>query len=327
MKTSRLLLTAAILCLASLPAVAQVNDTYVITGAANGNGANGTRWLTQFSLFNPHLDYDLNVSVTLLPTGGKPGIEKLVLVPANSITYSDNLITDLFGLSSGSGSLLVATFAEDNPGVPNDVLSRSFLVTSNTYNDARTGTYGQTVPGVWAGLLDFDTDGISAVSQGIRNSNQSGWRTNIGAANLGRCNVTLRVSVYDADGHTLLNQAPFVLPPLGHFQDSLPVEVEAGSVEFFVDDPCASSNDNYAVVFPYTSTIDNFSGDPTYQTPTLLASANVLFAKAKAQAAKLDPTSVGKKIDTSYARTVRATAERQGQAFLRRDAKGWRITQ
>ena len=325
MKTSRLLLIAAVLCLASLPAVAQVNDTYVITGAANGNGANGTRWLTQFSLFNPHLDYDLNVSVTLLPTGGKPGIEKLVPVPANSITYSDNLITDLFGLSSGSGSLLVATFAEDNPGVPNDALSRSFLVTSNTYNDARTGTYGQTVPGVWAGLLDYDTDGISAVSQGIRNSNRIGWRTNIGAANLGRCNVTLRVSVYDADGHTLVNQAPFVLPPLGHFQDSLPVEVEAGSVEFFVDDPCASSNTNYAVVFPYTSTIDNFSGDPTYQTPTLLASANVLFAKA--QAAKLDPTSVGKKIDSSYARSVRETAERQGQAFLRRDAKGWRITQ
>jgi len=324
-KTSRLLLIAAVLCLASLPAVAQVNDTYVITGAANGNGANGTRWLTQFSLFNPHLDYDLNVSVTLLPTGGKPGIEKLVPVPANSITYSDNLITDLFGLSSGSGSLLVATFAEDNPGVPNDALSRSFLVTSNTYNDARTGTYGQTVPGVWAGLLDYDTDGISAVSQGIRNSNRIGWRTNIGAANLGRCNVTLRVSVYDADGHTLVNQAPFVLPPLGHFQDSLPVEVEAGSVEFFVDDPCASSNTNYAVVFPYTSTIDNFSGDPTYQTPTLLASANVLFAKA--QAAKLDPTSVGKKIDSSYARSVRETAERQGQAFLRRDAKGWRITQ
>lgn len=325
MKTSRLLLIAAILCLTSLPAIAQVNDTYVITGAANGNGQNGTRWLTQFSLFNPHLDYDLRISVTLLPTGGKPGIEKLVLVPANSITWSDNLITDLFGLSSGSGSLLVATFAEDNPGVPNDVLSRSFLVTSNTYNDARTGTFGQTVPGVWAGLLDFDTDGISAVSHGIRNSNQSGWRTNIGAANLGRCNVTLRVSVYDADGHTILNQAPFVLPPLGHFQDSLPVAVEAGSVEFFVDDPCATSNDNYAVVFPYTSMIDNFSGDPTYQTPTLLASANVLFAKS--QARKADPTSVGKKIDSSYARGVRETAERQGEALLRRDARGWRITQ
>jgi len=324
-KTSRLLLIAAILCLTSLPAIAQVNDTYVITGAANGNGQNGTRWLTQFSLFNPHLDYDLRISVTLLPTGGKPGIEKLVLVPANSITWSDNLITDLFGLSSGSGSLLVATFAEDNPGVPNDVLSRSFLVTSNTYNDARTGTFGQTVPGVWAGLLDFDTDGISAVSHGIRNSNQSGWRTNIGAANLGRCNVTLRVSVYDADGHTILNQAPFVLPPLGHFQDSLPVAVEAGSVEFFVDDPCATSNDNYAVVFPYTSMIDNFSGDPTYQTPTLLASANVLFAKS--QARKADPTSVGKKIDSSYARGVRETAERQGEALLRRDARGWRITQ
>ena len=190
MKSPRLLLLIiAILCIASVPAVAQVNDTYIITGAANGNGQNGTRWLTQFSLFNPHYDYDLVISVTLLPTGGTPGIEELVRVPANSLAYSDNIITDLFGLNSGSGSLLVATFPEDNPGVPDNALARAFLVTSNTYNDASTGTYGQTVPGVWAGLQDYDTDGITSIAQGIRNSNRSGWRTNIGAANLGRCNV------------------------------------------------------------------------------------------------------------------------------------------
>ena len=320
MKTSKLLL-AAILCLVSLPALAQVNDTYIITAAANQSGGNGTRWATQFSLFNPHLDGHLDISISWLPTGGRQGIEEIVRVPANSLAYSDNLLLDLFGVEDG-GALLVAAFPEDNPG-RNTVLERSFLVTSNTYNNASSGTYGQTIPGVWAGLLDYDVDPISAVSQGIRNDSK--FRTNIGAVNLGRCSVVMRVSVYDADGNTVLDNAPFVVPPLAHFHDRLPVTIEAASVEFLIEDPCANSSQNYAVVFPYTSTIDGKSGDPTYQTPALLAEPSVLFSLA-AKAVKVDPTSVGKKIDTSYAAGIRETAERRGMATLTRDAKGWKIT-
>ena len=325
MKTSRLLLLASLLCLASLPLAAQVNDTYIITAAANQDGAFGTKWRTQFSLFNPQLDHSLDISVVFLPTGGSKGFEERVTVPANSIAYSDNILLDLFGITKGGGALLVAAFQEDNPG-QDTVLKRAFLVNSSTYNNASSGTYGTTIPGVWTGLLDYDTDGISAVAQGIRNSNRAGWRTNIGAVNLGRCNVTLRVSVYDADGHTILNKAPFGLPPLGHFQDRLPIDVEAGSVEFFVDDPCASNNNDYAVVFPYTSEVDQLSGDPSYQSPPLLASASSLFSKTlKAQSVSLDPTAVGKKIDTKYAAGVRAQAEFRGWATLTRDSKGWRI--
>jgi hypothetical protein len=321
-KTSRLLLSAALLTLLSLPLAAQVNDTYVIPAVANQGGANGTRWATQFSLFNPQLDHDLNISVTFLPTGGSQGFEELVPVPANSLAFSDNILQDLFGLNSAGGALLVAAFADDNPTVPNNALARSFLVTTSTYNNAHSGTFGTVVPGIWTGLLD---DGITSVAQNIRNA--SGLRTNIGAVNLGRCNVTLRVSVYDADGHTILNQAPFGLPPLGHFQDSLPVATEAASVEFYIVDPCKNSNENYAVVFPYTSTIDPQSGDPSYQSPALLASASSLFSKAQSASLQNDPTSIGKKIDSAYARGVRAQAERLGTARLTRETKGYRITQ
>ena len=322
MKTIRFVF--ALLMFASLPLAAQVNDTYIITAAANQPGAFGTRWQTQFSLFNPQLDHSLVISITYLPTGGAQGLEERVSVPANSLAYSDNLLLDLFGLSSGGGALLVAAFEEDNPGLDTPI-KRAFLVNSSTYNNSATGTYGTTIPGVWAGLLDLDTDGISAVSQGIRNKASQGWRTNIGAVNLGRCNVTLRVSVYDADGRTILNAAPFGIPPLAHFQDRLPIEVEAGSVEFWVDDPCASNQDNYAVVFPYTSMVDNLSGDPSYQTPLLLASAKTIFT-AKAMAAAADPTSVGKKIDSEYAQGVRTQALYLGMATLKRDQKGWLIT-
>lgn len=287
-------------------AAAQVNDTYVIPVTANVPGNFNTRWMTQFSVFNPQTQYPLTVSITFLPTLGGKGIEALVDVPANSVRSSDNILQDLYGIS-GSGALLVATFPEDNPKVPNDVLSRSFAVTSNTYNNVQSGTYGQTVPGTWTGLQDFDTDGISAIAHGIRNVARLGWRTNVGATNLGRQSVVMRVTVYDADGRTLLKDAPFTIPPMAHLQDALPVEVDGGSVEFYVEDSSQS-----AVVFPYTSTIDKLSGDPTYQTPVLLASAKYLFGKGKPA-----PQTLGTKIDINTARAVRATASRVGAATLR----------
>jgi hypothetical protein len=319
-KTSRLLLLATLLTALAIPAMAQVNDTYVIPGAGNSRGAFGTHWMTRFSVFNPQLDYGLRISVTFIPSGGGKGIEELIDVPANSLAYSDNILEDLFGVTGG-GALLVAAFKEDNPGVPDDVLSRSFLVTSNTFNNHPSGTYGQTVPGTWTGLLDYDSDGISSVAHGIRNG--AGYRTNIGAVNLGRCVATVRVNVYDADGNRILNQAPMTVPPLGHFQDSLPIAVSNGTVEFFVQDPCADDDDLYAVVFPYTSTIDQRSGDPEYQAPTLLASPGILYAKP----GKIDPHAFGKKIDSSYARKLRPLVERRGIAQLTRTDKGWRIAQ
>jgi hypothetical protein len=283
--------------------------------SGNLPGAFGTRWMTQFSVFNPQLDYPLNISVVFLPTGGGVGEEVLFRVPANSVAFSDNIIGDLFE-RSGSGALLVATFPEDNPGVPDDVLSRAFLVTTHTYNNSADGTFSQTIPGIWTGLMDYEYDGISAVAHGIRNIDREGWRTNIGAVNLGRTNVNMLVTVYDADGRRILDRAPFSLPPLGHIQDRLPVQIDRGSIEFFIDDP---SQD--AVVFPYTSTIDQFSGDPRYQTPILLASPKLLYGKGK-----IDPTAIGKKIDLSHARMARVNAKSLGFVSLVKAETGWRIT-
>ena len=315
MPVKRLTLVLVLLVMTALPLAAQVNDTYVIPVAGNVPGAFGTRWMTSFSVFNPQLDYALNISVVYVATGGGVGLEALFKVPANSVAFSDNILDDLFDVN-GSGSLLVATFPEDNPGVPDDVISRSFLVTSSTYNNSSSGTFGQTIPGIWTGLQDFTTDQISAVAHGIRNIDREGWRTNIGAVNLGRRNATMLVTVYDADGNRLLNRAEFDIPPMGHIQDRLPVQVDRGSIEFFVDDPSLT-----AVVFPYTSTIDQLSGDPTYQSPTLLASAKVIYSKGP-----MAQLALGKKLDTAIARQVKANARSIGTVTLKKEAAGYRIT-
>jgi hypothetical protein len=321
-KASRYIILGFLLSLVSLSLAAQINDTYVIPAAGNAPGALGTTWATQFSLFNPQ-SYELKVSVTFIPTLGGKGTEVLVRLPANSVDFSDNVLKDLYGIS-GTGALLVATFPKDNPTVPNRVVDRAFLVETDTFNNSRNGTFGQTIPGVWAGLQDTSVDGITGIAHGIRNLQSQGWRANVGAVNLGRTSVTMRVSVFDIDGHTILNKAPFTIPPLAHFQDRLPIEVDRGSVEFFLEDP---SSDKSAVVFPYVSVIDALSGDPTYHSPTLLATPRVLFPNgtAAAKAAMTSLSSPGKKIDNEYAQAVRDNASRMGEATLLRMGSGYRI--
>src|SRR5688572_2720630 len=103
MRISTLLL-AAVLLAVTLPAAAQVTDTYVIPAAANVPGNFGTRWMTQISIFNPQLDWPLVVSVTFIPSGGGQGIEELIELPPNSLATSDNLLDALYGIQ-GRGAL------------------------------------------------------------------------------------------------------------------------------------------------------------------------------------------------------------------------------
>lgn len=295
---------AFLFVLAALPLAAQVNDTYVVPVVGNLPGAFGTRWMSQISIFNPQLDTSLKVSVVYLPTGGGKGSEVLVTVPPNGVALADNVLDEWFNIANGSGALLVATFPED--GNPSDLVSRSFLVTTNTFNNSSAGTYGQTIPGTWAGLQDYAdpvNGGISAVSHGIRHISRYGWRTNFGAVNLGNTDATLRINIYDNNGNTIAKNVKYTVKAQGHGQWVLPNEVDRGAVEFFVDDPTHN-----AVVFPYTSTIDQYSGDPTYQSPTLLATAGFLFGKGKPA-----PTSLGRKITIDDARAIRRTAEFLGE--------------
>ena len=303
----------------ALPLMAQVNDTYVIPAVGDLPGANQTVWATQLSIFNPHLGYALTVSMTFLPTVGPVqdnGAELRVTVPPNATFFSDNLIGKVFNRQGTQGALLVATFKEDNQSVADDVISRSFLVTSSTYNNARSGTFGQSIPGIFTGLQDSQSDGITGIVHGIRNGlRQDEFRTNIGFVNLGKFSATMHVRVFDADGHAIRDDhgntdIPFPLLPQSHHQDRLPVAVNHGSIEFSVDDPHKN-----AVVFAYASVIDPLSGDPTYYSPTLLAAPSVLFPKATATST-VGLGAVGKKIDSVRALEIRDGATHLGEVRL-----------
>jgi len=302
---------AAITLLIALPATAQVYDTFIVPVVGNTGGGGGTVWGTELALFNPQ-PHTLFISATFLPTGLGQGSEVLIEVPPNQTFAVDNLVFDVYR-RSGTGSMLFATFVEDNPHVVDPtIVNLSFVVQTRTYNDARDGTYGQGIPGIIAGMLDFDVEQLSAVATGINNYglvSLNGFRTNIGALNLGRYEVTMLVSVYDELGRTVARDLEFHVPPLGHFQDRLPPEVAHGTIEFFVFDPGANDPNDFAVVFPYVSIVDNQSGDGTFINPILLASPGYLYGK---QAKGLSTTELGKKIDKEIVKRARDRAERLG---------------
>lgn len=307
---------ALLLFLAAAPLVAQVNDTYVIPAVGNLRGDGNTRWMTEIHVFNPQR-HALVVTAVYLPSyegfGDPPVPVSFEFdVAANSTAWSPNILEDLFK-TTGRGALLLTVLPEENPGVPNNVLARSFVVTTRTYNNASSGTFGQAIPGVFVGLQDYDTDEISAIATGIRNfgyAGFNGFRTNIGAANLGRYSATLYITVFDEQGNVVRENVPFVIPPQGHIQERLPWDVDHGSIEFYVDDPRQD-----AVVMAYASVVDNRSGDSVYVNPILLASARTVYPKGAAA-----PAEVGKKITIDDARAILAKAQRRGKAELRQSS-------
>lgn len=316
----------AIALVAAAPAGAQVYDTFVIPVVGNTSGGGGTVWGTELALFNPQ-PHTLFISATFLPSGLEEGSEVLIEVPSNQTFAVENVVRDVY-LRSGTGSLLFATFVEDNRHVPEPtIVNLSFVVQTRTFNNASSGTYGQGVPGIIAGMLDFEFEQLSAVATGVNNFGSvsvNGFRANIGALNLGRYEIAMLIKVYDENGQQVLGDLEFAVPPLGHFQDRLPIGVEHGTIEFFIFDPGANDPDDFAVVFPYVSIVDNRSGDGTYVNPILLASPGYLYGK---QAKGLSTTEVGKKIDKEIAKRVFDRAERLGNVRLVPDKNGKKVVE
>lgn len=316
MKISRYALLASLVCLATSAAVAQVNDTYIIPIVGSVSGANNTRWSSELYVFNPQ-PHALRMTAVYLPSGGGEGLQVDFTVQPNQTAFAPNLVDDLFN-RSGTGGLILAVFPEKNPGVPNDALSRSFVTSTKNFNNASSGTFSQQVGGVWAGLQDVDFDGISAISSGVRENGTllTGYRTNIGAVNLGRGAVTVYLDVFDANGVKVASALRFDVPPLGHIQDRLTVAISPGSIEFYVQDPFVDDPSKRAMVFPYATVIDNRSGDPLFLSPTLLAAAGELFKGGSAAAGRSQP----KMLDLEIARRAIEGAKSLGEAWLVLDA-------
>ncbi len=241
--------SGAILIASTLaPITSPGSYAYVVPTSAHKDGFNGTHWVTDLVLTNP----GLTDSVARLyfmrgrqDNTGSPA--RPVVVPLRRSLALSDVVASTFQQSGTSGAILVGS------DVP-------LIVTSRTYNETASGTYGQFVRGApigeafgpsavgWlAGLAQSATDGV-------------GFRTNIGIVNAGGQPVRVVVDLYGGDGVWLGSRTadlnPYDFQQLDKVYAGLsPSDVSAGYALLSTSTPDA-------VLFAYASVIDNSTGDP-----------------------------------------------------------------
>jgi len=231
---------------------------YVIAAAAHAKGLQNTEWVTDAVLHNPG-EAPAQAYVWYMEQGGdNTGADgTAVSVEAGASVIIDDIVLTVFGRDDSAGAILVGS---DQP----------LLVTSRTYNDAASGTYGQFIPGREFSSAVAQQDSVTLVQL----TRSATYRTNLGVANPTDSSVSVDVSLRDADG-VEFDSTVLTVPPFGYLQrtDILGVDVE----DAFAVVGSATSG---AAFFPYASVVDNRTGDPMMVEPIDPESQVVIAAAA-----------------------------------------------
>ena len=217
----------------------------IVPASAHAPGVGETRWFSDLAIHNP-VPEPMSASVYYLPSSSDNTRSRgtgIKVESGHSVLLTD-VVEDLFGFSSSSGALLIA---HDRP----------LVVTSRTFNDATSGTFGQFVPGIPTDSA-LTTGDSARLIQLTRNSD---FRTNIGFVNTTREELTVEVDIHGANGGRI-GQHTYSVQPYGYFQKN---DILATNV----DDAYAivTSSTVGARYFTYASIVDNHSGDPILSLP------------------------------------------------------------
>lgn len=195
---------------------------------------------------------------------------KAMSVPAGQSLKLGDIVEDTFGRSSASGAILVGS-------------SQPLLVTSRTYNNAASGTYGQYVAGQ---PLAEAISGTTAVRL-VQLTKSANYRTNIGFANGSASSLPVSVALHRADG-SVLGTKNYTVPPWGFLQetDILGKVTSATAEDAYAVISSTSSGASYLV---YASVIDNRTGDPITVTPVAAASVSSAPASPGGDASAIEP--------------------------------------
>ena len=233
---------------------------YVLPASAHVQGLEGTSWVSDIVLHNP-TQSRADVVLYFLDDGVSEQNRYRVKVPAaGSVTLAD-VLAEGFGPKAESWAVLIGS-------------SASLMVSSRTYNDADSGTFGQYVP------VEVESAAISGndpatLIQLTRNAN---YRTNIGFTNLGQSKLNVAVTLFSSSG-AYLGSKGYSIDPYSFFQVT-DILHKIGSDN--VNDAYAviRADDVEAAYFTYASIIDNRTGDPIYASPVETSTSAVYIPAA-----------------------------------------------
>jgi hypothetical protein len=228
------------------------NDLYVPTGA-HLTGYNDVNWRTDLEINNPgatRVSYVITLLVRNQNNSDPVFTSTYMLNPGRSARYGDLL----FGTFGFSGAAALRITPVDGP----------ILVTSRTYNQLPTGTYGQSVPAIpRASAIGFDQDAY-LIGLSHDPTLTAGYRTNLGFVSASPAAIHVEAEFHLATGVKLGTTSYDLLPFEFRQIDKAFEQVTADVVE-----------DGYIVVrtttagarfFAYAVVTDNLTGDPTYVT-------------------------------------------------------------
>jgi photosystem II stability/assembly factor-like uncharacterized protein len=232
--------------------IAAAEQSVYIPSAAHLSGAAGTNWRTDLELHNPGTT-SVTAIVALLErdqANPSPQTAQVSLAAGKSRRYDDVLMS-LFGFSGAAALRVTPT-------------GGSLLISSRTYNDQPSGTYGQFVP-AFAETEAFsrqDTATLIQLSQG--QSTNEGYRTNIGLVNLGETTLLMEVRLFTSDGVELGAITSFLhayeLQQINQvFQQVTADEVVDGFA--LVTAGFSGGSERFLA---YASVVDNRTGDPVF---------------------------------------------------------------
>ncbi len=217
---------------------------HVVPIVAKSPGANGTSWVSDVRVVNTSdMAIDVELVVTL-PEGEQRTLQRAVGSKA-SLALQD-VVGEAFALASGSGSLRVVAAGGET----------GLIVTSRTYNQAASGTFGQFIPAVTDG---FSTDDRPVV---MHLDASDTYRTNIGICEISGGSVSVRYVLKSSTGSTLgigrLELGPYQVRQINDvFEDVGASAEENVRVDLLIDG-------GDGVVTAYGSVVDNLSGDAIF---------------------------------------------------------------
>jgi ELWxxDGT repeat protein len=221
-----------------------------VVGAGHLTGLAGTNWRTDLEVHNPG-SAPLQYSLSLLrrgEDGSAPATRELSLQPGSSARLRD-VVQTVFG-AAGAATLRLAPSTGE------------ILVTSRTYNEQPSGTFGQLVPGQGGDdLIGFGEEArIVCLARSVEVAR--GFRTNLGLSNGTGSPAEVTVDLFLADGRRL-GRRTYSLRPYESIQrndvfgEVTNEDVAAG----YVIAHTATAGGRFLAS---ASLVDNLSGDPTW---------------------------------------------------------------
>jgi len=219
---------------------------YIIPAGAHSEGGYGSFWQTDLTICNNLPSY-MEVNISLLEAGKdntNADNKNYEINSNNCIGFEDIYYNEFF--YNGAGALKLSTN------------TNSLNISSRTYNNQESGTYGQYIPGFHKrDLLKKDETGYLIFLH--KNEN---FRTNIGFASLSENAIEIELKLYDKNGTELCDKI-INLQSFGYTQLN-DIFGQCGLNNISYGFGTVRSEKEGSFYFAYASVIDNKTNDPTF---------------------------------------------------------------